>query len=216
VKVLLVSSSSGSRGGGELYLLYLGRALAERGIRQFSGHRSIRGWMNSPMVSQHLAESSGASTRIPMIGASVPSAPFLDTTAASRALKSWETIGADVIHLNKQNLEDGLDLLRALKATRHPKFVHDPLNTERSIFEGSVCQGTRRSITQRSAIVSRACWSPFSTIAERISLRSWETPPVFGWCRTAFPYLISRSGTPSAPQGVKNWELRKTNRSSSQ
>src|SRR5688500_16843185 len=31
MKILLVSSSSGSRGGGELYLLYLGRALAQRG-----------------------------------------------------------------------------------------------------------------------------------------------------------------------------------------
>src|SRR5277367_1347424 len=31
IKILLVSSSSGSRGGGELYLLYLGRALAQRG-----------------------------------------------------------------------------------------------------------------------------------------------------------------------------------------
>ena len=31
MKVLLASSSSGSRGGGELYLVYLGRALAHRG-----------------------------------------------------------------------------------------------------------------------------------------------------------------------------------------
>ena len=31
MKILLASSSSGSRGGGELYLVYLGRALAQRG-----------------------------------------------------------------------------------------------------------------------------------------------------------------------------------------
>src|SRR5205809_5773405 len=31
MRILLASSSSGSRGGGELYLLYLGRALAARG-----------------------------------------------------------------------------------------------------------------------------------------------------------------------------------------
>ncbi len=31
MRILLASSSSGSRGGGELYLLYLGRALAQRG-----------------------------------------------------------------------------------------------------------------------------------------------------------------------------------------
>jgi hypothetical protein len=31
MKILLASSSSGSRGGGELYLIYLGRALAQRG-----------------------------------------------------------------------------------------------------------------------------------------------------------------------------------------
>ena len=31
MKILLVSTSSGSRGGGELSLLYLGRALKERG-----------------------------------------------------------------------------------------------------------------------------------------------------------------------------------------
>ncbi len=33
MKILLVSSSSGSRGGGEVFLLYLGRALAQRGHR---------------------------------------------------------------------------------------------------------------------------------------------------------------------------------------
>src|SRR3954447_16031199 len=31
MRILLASSSSGSRGGGELYLVYLGRALVQRG-----------------------------------------------------------------------------------------------------------------------------------------------------------------------------------------
>ena len=39
MKILFASSSSGSRGGGEKYLVYLGRALAER------GHEVI-GWMS--------------------------------------------------------------------------------------------------------------------------------------------------------------------------
>ena len=40
-------------------------------------------------------------------------ASYLDNGAARAAAESWKKFAPDVVHLNKQNLEDGLDLLRA-------------------------------------------------------------------------------------------------------
>src|SRR5688572_18338599 len=122
MKILLASSSSGSRGGGELYLLYLGRALAER------GHTPVL-WASIHPRMDELAKGFSAfgrvtrceytktyDRRLRSIGA------FLDKAASRRALGSWEKIGADVIHLNKQNLEDGLDLLSALATIGAPNL----------------------------------------------------------------------------------------------
>ncbi len=40
-------------------------------------------------------------------------ASYLDNGTARAAADSWEKFAPDLVHLNKQNLEDGLDLLRA-------------------------------------------------------------------------------------------------------
>lgn len=113
MKVLLASSSSGSRGGGELYLLYLGRALADRG-------HDVTLWGSSHPRMDELAQSfskvgpvlrSGYRNTYDRRGRSLTS--YFDLATANVVSREWRRAGPDVIHVNKQNLEDGLDLLRA-------------------------------------------------------------------------------------------------------
>ena len=112
MRILFVSTSSGSRGGGELSLVYLGRALAERG-------HTVGLWCaRHPRMDELAAQFAPFGT--------VLRAPYTNTY--DRRLRSlsdlvprsrpayrqqWASFQPDAIQLNKQNLEDGLDLLRA-------------------------------------------------------------------------------------------------------
>ncbi len=120
MRILLASSSSGSRGGGELYLLYLGRALADR------GHEVVL-WASSHSRMDELCDA------FEEIGAVVRSdyrntydyrtrsvANSLNYVSSSRISREWAALAPDVIHINKQNLEDGLDLLRAARQSNIP------------------------------------------------------------------------------------------------
>jgi len=113
MKVLLASTSSGSRGGGELYLIYLGRALAARG-------HEVALWASShPRMVELCVRFGGIG---PVLRQDYPNtydrkfrslASHLDGRTAAAAAKHWREHAPDIVHLNKQNLEDGLDLLRA-------------------------------------------------------------------------------------------------------
>ena len=120
MKILLASSSSGSRGGGEIYLVYLGEALARR------GHEVMLWASDHPMLD-------GLAARFAPVGRVVRSpyrntylrpfrcfASWLDRAGAARAARQWRELAPDVLHLNKQNLEDGLDLVRAVAPTGLP------------------------------------------------------------------------------------------------
>jgi glycosyltransferase involved in cell wall biosynthesis len=120
MKILLASTSSGSRGGGELYLLYLGRALAQRG-------HSVTLWASSHERMDELAELFSAFGSVQRAeyentydrrGRSLAAA--FDFATARRVAAEWSTAGFDCIHLNKQNLEDGLDLVHAAAASGVP------------------------------------------------------------------------------------------------
>ncbi len=122
MKILLVSSSSGSRGGGELYLIYLGRALAARG-------HEVTLWASSHPRMDELAGAfcafgkvsrAGYSNTYDRLGRSIASA--FDTRAAKRIAADWQRGGFDFLHLNKQNLEDGLDLLHAARLAGLPSL----------------------------------------------------------------------------------------------
>ncbi len=123
MKVLLVSSSSGSRGGGELYLLYLARALVER------GHETIL-WASTHSRMDELCALFAPVG--PVVRAEYTNmydrplrsiASYLDFASARAAAESWRRIAPDVLHLNKQNLEDALDLQRAVKLARIPSIA---------------------------------------------------------------------------------------------
>jgi glycosyltransferase involved in cell wall biosynthesis len=120
MKILLASSSSGSRGGGELYLIYLGRALAER------GHQVTLWASTHPRMDELCAMFAdiGAVARSDYRNTydyrarSVTAA--LNFPASSRIAREWSALSPDIVHLNKQNLEDGLDLLRAARLSNLP------------------------------------------------------------------------------------------------
>ena len=122
MKTLLVSSSSGSRGGGELYQLYLGQALRERG-------HEVTLWMSTHERMNELEQLFAPIGR-------VIRAPYTNTydyrfrslnhllggSIARSVAEQWKALRPDVIHLNKQNLEDCLDLMDAARFTgRHPQ-----------------------------------------------------------------------------------------------
>jgi glycosyltransferase involved in cell wall biosynthesis len=121
VKILLASSSSGSRGGGELFLLYLGEALVRRG-------HEITLWASSHPRMDELA------AKFQRFGGKIARAEYLNTyDRRARTLSSffdketpkrvaahWRELAPDCIHINKQNLEDGLDLLRAVEVAKTP------------------------------------------------------------------------------------------------
>src|SRR3954469_23249860 len=105
MKILLVSSSSGSRGGGEVFLLYLGRALAQR------GHR-VALWASNDSAMDEL---SNTFSSVGEVIRSRAHQPFTGTRAllghfaiprARRVAQEWRRYGADLVHINKQHLED--------------------------------------------------------------------------------------------------------------
>ena len=120
MKVLFASSSSGSRGGGETFLVYLGEALAGRG-------HEVALWAARDARMDEVAARFGKFGTVHRVdytntydrpGRSLGA--LMDGRTARRAAGEWEALKPDVIHLNKQNLEDGLDLLRAARLIARP------------------------------------------------------------------------------------------------
>lgn len=114
MKVLLVSSSSGSHGGGEFYLHSLALGLRELGAE-------VTAWMSDHADMNELADRFARSS-LPVVRAhymntyhrrlrSVGAA--MDRTGIQRITERFRESDADVIHINQQNLEDGLDLIQA-------------------------------------------------------------------------------------------------------
>jgi len=118
--VLLVSSGSGSRGGGEIFLAYLGKGLADR-------DHEVLMWIPDDRRMDELADKCSPFAHI--VRANYRNtydyrARSLSTcfnwTVSRRVAREWGTLRPDIIHINKQNLEDGLDLLRAVRRCATP------------------------------------------------------------------------------------------------
>jgi glycosyltransferase involved in cell wall biosynthesis len=113
MKILLVSSGSGSRGGGEIFLDYLGKGLADRG-------HEVTTWIPAHPRMDELAEKVSRFGKV--IRADYRNmydyktrtlATAFNWRTSDKIARQWRELRPDVIHLNKQNLEDGLDLLQA-------------------------------------------------------------------------------------------------------
>jgi glycosyltransferase involved in cell wall biosynthesis len=119
-KILLVSSSSGSRGGGEIYLYYLAAGLAKRGHRVFalcsknSRMDELAGKLNefAEVVRADFLHTYDRPARC--LEAAV------DWRQQRRCVTLFQTILPDVVHINQQVAEDGLDLVLAAKRSGIP------------------------------------------------------------------------------------------------
>ena len=120
MKILLVCSGSGSRGGGEIFLNYLGGALAARG-------HSVITWMPAHSRMDELASQCARFSQVVRVEfcntydyRSRSLATLLNSRSSNSVARQWAELKPDVIHINKQNLEDGLDLLRAARVSGRP------------------------------------------------------------------------------------------------
>lgn len=162
MNILLVSSSSGSRGGGELYLLYLGRALAK------CGHK-VTLWASAHARMDELSNSFssfGDVIRSPYMNTYDHPARSLSTcfnlTTSHSISAEWKARKPDIIHVNKQNLEDGLDLLRAANQSGIPSLCTIHL-TQTAKYLGAKFP-LIRDIVSRKALKGYA--GPFVTVLD--------------------------------------------------
>lgn len=120
MRVALVSSGSGSRGGGEIYLKFLADGLAQRGCE-------VHAFIPAAARMDELADSLdpiARVTRLPMtatyerrlrnIGA------FFDADQQARLASALKDVAPDVIHVNQQVAEDGLDFVAGADRTGLP------------------------------------------------------------------------------------------------
>ncbi|MBV8274077.1 MAG: glycosyltransferase, partial [Verrucomicrobia bacterium] len=120
MRILLASSNSGSRGGGELFLLSLASALSA------SGHEVILWASQHSRMDELCARFREFGPVERSLYANTYDRRFrvmralLDSAVSRRVATEWRSLGPEVIHLNKQNLEDGLDLVDALARTHLP------------------------------------------------------------------------------------------------
>ena len=124
MKILFVSSSSGSLGGGEIYLLKMAQAL--KGL-----NHEVLLWVSNHSKMDALAEqfseygevqrydyTNTYDYRLRSLRHKFHSKSYLKKIAGT-----WDTANADIIHINKQNLEDGLDLVQAVEFTTTPCVI---------------------------------------------------------------------------------------------
>jgi len=124
MRILFVSASSGSRGGGEIFLVYLGAALRARG-------HEVGLWISDHSRMDELAAAFAPHGDV--LRGSYPW--FYDSwhrgllgeltgpADHARWREQWSAWKPDVIHVNKQCLEDGLDLLVAAAGMAIPHLA---------------------------------------------------------------------------------------------
>jgi glycosyltransferase involved in cell wall biosynthesis len=120
MRVLVISSSSGSLGGGEIYLIRLGAGLAELGFEvttAMSDHPRMDGLSQACSPFGKVARLSYHNTydRFLRSGGAVLARPTI-----ARVRDFFRDARPDLIHVNKQNVEDGLDLMLAAKQAEIP------------------------------------------------------------------------------------------------
>ncbi|MBL4885649.1 MAG: glycosyltransferase family 4 protein [Planctomycetaceae bacterium] len=189
MKILLVSASSGSRGGGEFYFLALATGLVELG-------HDVHIAMSKHSNMDEFAES--ISQICPVLRWPIRNTyhRHLRTLSAVRDAKSQKQLATlmtnfspDIIHINKQNLEDGLDILYAAMMTTIP--VSATVHVTRSMRELKAAGGWIRDIIARKAFsqtqIPLIATSPQCTHDLREFLGKKDSPQVYNVTNGAFP-----------------------------
>jgi len=150
MRVLLISSSSGSRGGGEIFLRYLAKGLVSEGDE-------VAVWMSADEQMNELAAQL-ASDGVEVLRSRYRNTYHRPARSLStkmpwqwkqEMLELWAAWKPDLLHVNKQNLEDGPDLVRAANEFSAPAVctVHIT-QSQRSL--GAVGGGIRDLAARRN------------------------------------------------------------------
>jgi glycosyltransferase involved in cell wall biosynthesis len=130
MKVLLVSSNSSSIGGGERYLAYLAQGLRRLG---HDVHALVGAHDCMDPIAALLAASGAGVRREPIVALRQRKLRFisacLDRSQQRRLALIYEEMRPDVVHVNQQYDEDGLDLILAARRARLPVVgtIHLPM-----------------------------------------------------------------------------------------
>jgi glycosyltransferase involved in cell wall biosynthesis len=151
MRVLFVSSSSGSRGGGEFFLVYLAKALKAEGVE-------VGLWLSSDPQMDGIVElfgDTGPVFRQPYVNTYLRRTRSLShLLPAGRRLapivEQWRSFQPDILHLNKQCLEDGLDLLEAARRLDLPQGC--TLHITQTAVELKAALGRARDVIARRAL----------------------------------------------------------------
>ena len=76
-------------------------------------------------------------------------ASYADRAAAARVSRAWASTGVDLVHINKQNLEDGLDLLAAADRLGTPSLCTIHLS-QSARYLRAVLSSLRDWVSQRA------------------------------------------------------------------
>lgn len=197
LRVLLASASSGSDGGGELYLVGLAEGLKQLGHEVdvlLSSHPRMDklAELLAPWAELHRERYKNTYDRpLRAIGA------VMDRPQIRRMANRFRELSPEVIHINKQNLEDGLDLVAAASLSGLP-FV-TTIHITRSPAALSARGGRIRERIARSAL--RRSSAPCLTIAHGCAteLRSW-----LGDARRQAPIHCVLNGVSEARRGDRD------------
>ena len=149
MKVLLVSASSGSRGGGEFYFHGLATGLRSLGhevqlILADGQHMDeFAETMNSCSEVIRMPMTNTYHRRTRLLGA------VADVKGRNIARSFYRKFNPDVVHINKQNLEDGLELMLAARNSGIPTVATIHV-TRSAVALGAVAGRVRDVITRRT------------------------------------------------------------------
>lgn len=160
--VLLVSSSSGSNGGGELYLVGLAEGLSRQG-------HSVDVLVSTLPRMDRLAQLLAPWARVhrhPYRGTyDTPLrslAPLFAPAQVRSFARLFRELNPHLIHINKQNVEDGLDLLLAARRSCLPYLA--TIHITRSMAALGARAGLLRDAVSRRILRRANC--PYIAIAE--------------------------------------------------
>lgn len=150
MRILLVSSSSGSRGGGEIFLRYLAGGLRELG-------HNVAVWISTGTqmdeLAALLADDHIEVLRSPYTNTYHRALRSLSSLLPSPSLSDirscWEGWDPDLIHINKQNLEDGLDLYQLAAGMATPSLCTIHI-TQSQHSLGAVAGRLRDAVARRT------------------------------------------------------------------
>jgi len=202
VKVLLISSSSGSHGGGEFYLVLLAQGLVDLGceVTVLMSDGSHMDGLND------MLSSSCAVERMPLINTYHRKTRVLgsvfDQSQIHRIYERIVQLAPDVVHINKQCVDDGLGILIASDRTQLPCVV--TVHVTRTMSELRAIAGRLRDWLSRRVL--RGSGIHFVAVSDRCRN---ELQAVLGADETVT--AIANGTTPAATDARhklrENWNL---------